>query len=56
MCMCGSHRAPRFVSRRYQMGTDVGVLCGPLGGRPRHEQCHSWSRECIEAALSPISC
>ena len=37
------------------MGTDVGVLYGPLGGRPRHKQGHKRSRERAVAAPSSIA-
>ena len=37
------------------MGTDVGVLYGPLGGRSRHKQGHKRSRERAVAAPSSIA-
>ena len=46
--------SPRRL-RRGKMGTDVGVLYGPLGGRPRHKQGHKRSRERAVAAPSSIA-
>ena len=37
------------------MGTDVGVLYGPLRGRSRHKQGHKRSRERAVAAPSSIA-
>ena len=46
--------SPRRL-RRGKMGTDVGVLYGPLGGRSRHKQGHKRSRERAVAAPSSIA-